>query len=105
MPGSIKDITMNILGNQFLSLPGIISHTALQATHLPTSIRKKTTTAFVFLSYNGVNINAQSKTYSIPFYGIGVQKQIKDHNFGVFWLLPFSTDIRFSRTETSTPVL
>ncbi len=66
--------------------------------------KKKKTTAYIFLSYNGVNINAQSKTYSIPFYGLGVQQQIKDHNFGVFWLLPFSTDKRLSRTETSTPV-
>jgi outer membrane receptor protein involved in Fe transport len=62
--------------------------------------KKKKTTAFVFLSYNGVNINAQSKTYSIPFYGFGVQKQIKDHSIGVFWFLPFSTDVRLSRTET-----
>ena len=66
--------------------------------------KKKKTTAYVFLSYNGVNRNAQSKTYSIPIYGIGVQKQIKDHNLGVFYLLPFSTNIKFSRTETETPV-
>jgi outer membrane receptor protein involved in Fe transport len=65
--------------------------------------KSKKTTAYVFLSYNGVNMNAQSKTYSIPFYGLGVQKQIKDHSIGVFYLLPFSTDIKFSRTETETP--
>jgi len=65
--------------------------------------KKKTATAFVFLSYNGVNINAQSKTYSIPFYGIGLQKQLKDHSFGIFYFLPFSTDVRLSRTETTTP--
>jgi outer membrane receptor protein involved in Fe transport len=65
--------------------------------------KNKKTTVFVFLSYNGVNMNAQSKTYSIPFYGLGVQKQIKDHSIGVFWLLPFSTDIKFSKTETETP--
>jgi hypothetical protein len=65
--------------------------------------KNKKTTAYVFLSYNGVNMNAQSKTYSIPFYGLGVQQQIKDHSFGVFYLLPFSTDIKFSRTETETP--
>jgi outer membrane receptor protein involved in Fe transport len=65
--------------------------------------KNKKTTAFVFLSYNGVNMNAQSKTYSIPFYGIGAQQQIKDHSFGIFFLLPFSKDIKFSRTETETP--
>jgi outer membrane receptor protein involved in Fe transport len=68
-----------------------------------TLAKNKKTTAYVFLSYNGVNMSAQSKTYSIPFYGIGVQQQIKDHSFGVFWLLPFSTDIKLSRTETQTP--
>lgn len=65
--------------------------------------KKKTATAYVFLSYNGVNINAQSKTYSIPFYGLGFQKQLKDHSLGIFYLLPFSGNIKFSRTETSTP--
>lgn len=64
--------------------------------------KKKTITAFVFLSYNGVNINAQSKTYNIPFWGPGVQKQIKDHSIGVVWVLPFSTNVRLSRTETET---
>jgi hypothetical protein len=64
--------------------------------------KKKTITAFVFLSYNGVNMNAQSKTYSIPIYGIGGQKQLKDHSFGIFYLLPFSRKVEFSRTETET---
>jgi len=64
--------------------------------------KKKTITAFAFLSYDGININAQSKTYNIPFWGPGVQKQIKDHNIGVVWVLPLSTDVRLSRTETET---
>jgi hypothetical protein len=64
--------------------------------------KKKTLTAFIFLSYNGVNVNAQSKTYSLPLYGLGAQKQLKDHSFGIFWLLPFSQNVNFSRTETST---
>jgi len=65
--------------------------------------KKKTITVFAFLSYEGVNINAQSKTYSIPFYGPGVQKQIKNHSIGVVWVLPLSTNVRLSRTETGTP--
>jgi outer membrane receptor protein involved in Fe transport len=68
-----------------------------------TLAKNKKTTAYVFMSYNGVNMNAQSKTYSIPFYGIGGQQQIKDHSFGVFWLLPLSNNIKFSKTETNTP--
>lgn len=62
--------------------------------------KKKTATAVMFVNYNGVNINAQSKTYTIPLYGFGLQKQLKDHNFGVFWLLPFSKTRNFQRTET-----
>jgi outer membrane receptor protein involved in Fe transport len=65
--------------------------------------KKKNTTVFVFMSYNGVNINAQSKTYSMPIYGIGASQKVKDHNFGIFWLLPFSKEVKFSRTETETP--
>ena len=64
--------------------------------------KKKTITAFAFLSYDGVKIDAQSKTYNLPFYGPGVQKQIKNHNIGVVWVLPFSTHVRLSRTETET---
>ena len=65
--------------------------------------KKKTTTAFAFLQYNGVNMNAQSKTYSIPFYGFGGQQQVKNHTFGIFWLLPFSTDVKLNKTITETP--
>ncbi|HVN58397.1 MAG TPA: TonB-dependent receptor [Bacteroidales bacterium] len=65
--------------------------------------KSKKTTAFVFLQYNGVNVNAQSKTYSLPFYGIGVQQQLKDHNFGIFWLLPFSGNVNLTKTVTTTP--
>jgi outer membrane receptor protein involved in Fe transport len=64
--------------------------------------KNKKTTAFAFLSYSGVNINAQSKTYSVPFYGPGIQTQIKDHSIGVVWVLPLSTHVRLSRTETET---
>jgi hypothetical protein len=41
-------------------------------------------------------------TYSVPFYGFGGQKQLKNHSFGVFWFLPMSTDVRLNRTETET---
>ena len=64
--------------------------------------KKKKTTVFAFLSYNGVNVNAQSKTYNIPFYGPGVQTQLKNHSIGVVWVLPFSTHVKLTRTETET---
>ena len=65
--------------------------------------KKKNSTVFVFMSYNGVDITAQSKTYNMPIYGIGASQKVKDHNFGIFWLLPFSKTVTFSRTETVTP--
>jgi hypothetical protein len=65
--------------------------------------KAKKTTAFIFFSYNGVVQDAQSKTYSVPFYGLGAQRQMKDHTLGVFWLLPFSKDIKFQKRETDTP--
>jgi len=88
--------TANIPGRDYFSY-SITSYAFAQLD------KKKTATAFVFMSFNGVNVNSQSKTYSIPFYGVGGSKQLKDHTFGVFWLLPFSRNIEFSRTETSTP--
>jgi outer membrane receptor protein involved in Fe transport len=65
--------------------------------------KKKTLTAFAYVSYNGVTMNSQSKTYRLPLYGLGAQKQLKNHNFGLFWLLPFSTDIKLNRVVTETP--
>jgi outer membrane receptor protein involved in Fe transport len=65
--------------------------------------KDKKANAYVFISYNGVNMDAQTKTYSIPFYGFGAQKQMKNHSLGFFYLLPFSKKIDFRRTETRTP--
>jgi len=65
--------------------------------------KKKTTTAYLFFTYNGVDKNAQSNTYSMPFYGFGGQQQVNNYTFGIFWLLPFSTNVKLSRTETETP--
>lgn len=64
--------------------------------------KKKKTTAFLYLAYNGVNINAQSKTYTLPLYGLGGQYQLKNHSIGLFWLLPFSKEIDYQRIETET---
>ncbi|MFO7621060.1 MAG: TonB-dependent receptor [Bacteroidales bacterium] len=65
--------------------------------------KKKKTTLFAYLQYNGVNINAQSKTYTLPLYGFGGQYQLKDHTLGLFWLLPFSKQIDYQKIETETP--
>ena len=68
-------------------------------------LEKLKLTGFFFLNYNGISVNAQSKTYNLPFYGFGAQKEAGDHNFGFFWLLPFSKDIEFSKTITETEFL
>jgi hypothetical protein len=65
--------------------------------------KNKKTNAFAFLSYNGVTMNAQSKTYIFPTYGIAVSQQIKDHSFGVVFLWPFSSTLTYTRIETKTP--
>jgi len=66
--------------------------------------KDKKTTAFLFLSYNGVTMDAQTKTYNMAIYGFGAQKQIKDHSLGFFYLLPFSRKIDYQKSETNTPV-
>jgi len=65
--------------------------------------KKKKITLFAYLQYNGVNINAQSKTYTLPLYGFGGQYQLKDHTLGLFWLLPLSKKIDYQKIETETP--
>lgn len=69
-------------------------------------LEKQKLTGYIFLGYNGININAQSKTYMLPFYGIGLQKELKNHNFGLFWLNPLSTkNETYSKTITETDYL
>ena len=94
---------INEYTGQSATIPGLdyFSYSITSYAFAPLDKQKKTT-AFIFMSYNGVDRNAQSKTYSIPFYGIGAQKQIKDHNIGIFWLLPFSGNIKFQKTITET---
>jgi len=65
--------------------------------------KNKKTTVFAFLNYDGVNVNARSRTYNHPFYGPGFQTQIKNHSLGLVWVLPLSTNVKLNRTETDTP--
>jgi hypothetical protein len=68
-------------------------------------LMKNTLNVFIFLMYNGVNINAQSKSYSTPIYGFGAQKIIKNHTFGFQYILPFAKEIIINKTITETPYL
>ncbi|OFY66225.1 MAG: hypothetical protein A2V64_01890 [Bacteroidetes bacterium RBG_13_43_22] len=75
---------------------------AITSTAFVNLDKKKKTTVFAYLQYNGVNINAQSKTYTLPLYGFGGQWQPKNHSIGLFWLLPFAKEIDYQKTETET---
>ena len=58
---------------------------------------------FAFINYNGLSVNAQSRSTSTPFYGFGGQRTFGSHTIKFFYLLPFSKDITMNRTKTSSP--
>jgi hypothetical protein len=62
--------------------------------------KKAKLTEFFFYNFTGVTINSQSKTYTMPIYGFGAQKELGNHNIGFVYLLPFYKNIEFTRTET-----
>jgi outer membrane receptor protein involved in Fe transport len=95
---------INQYTGQTITIPGLDYFSySITSTAFAMLDKSKKTVAYFYLNYNGVSMNAQSKTYSLLLYGIGGQKQIKDHTFGVFWLLPFSKDITYQKTITRTP--
>jgi hypothetical protein len=75
---------------------------AITSTAFVNLDKKKKTTVFAYLQYDGVNINAQSKTYTLPLYGFGGQWQPKNHTIGLFWLLPFTGELDYQKVETET---
>jgi hypothetical protein len=75
---------------------------AITSTAFVNLDKKKKTTVFAYLQYNGVDINAQSKTYTLPLYGFGGQWQPKNHTIGLFWLLPLSKELDYQKIETMT---
>jgi outer membrane receptor protein involved in Fe transport len=101
--GRIYKGHINEYKGQSLTIPGIDYFSySLTSYAFKQLDKKKTATAYVFISYNGVNRNAQSRTYSMPFYGFGGSKQIKDHTLNVFWFLPFSKNVTLQKTITET---
>jgi outer membrane receptor protein involved in Fe transport len=86
----------------FINARDYFSYSITSYAYAPLSKDKKTN-AFVFLSYNGVSVDAQTKTYNMPFYGFGAQKQIKDHSIGFFYFMPLRTQIDFRKSETEFP--
>lgn len=86
----------------FIPARNYFSYSITSYAYAPLGKDKKTT-LFMFFNYNGVNVDAQSKTFSLPLYGLGGQKQLKDHSFGIFYLLPFSQNVKLNKTVTETP--
>jgi iron complex outermembrane recepter protein len=60
---------------------------------------------FAFVNFNGVNFDAQSKTYHPLIYGVGANLKQKDHTFGIFYLLPFQSELTYTKTITDTDAL
>lgn len=58
---------------------------------------------FAFINYNGPVIAAQTKTYNPMLWGLGFQQNLKNHTWGMFYLLPFSKTIQFTKVITDTP--
>ena len=95
---------INQYTGQTITIPGLDYFSySITSTAFAMLDKSKKTVAYFYMNYNGVSMNAQSKTYRLPLYGIGGQKQIKDHTIGVFWLLPFSKEITYQKTITKTP--
>ncbi len=60
---------------------------------------------FAFINFNGAVRSAQTLTYSPLFYGAGFNQKIKNHTWGIFYLLPLSKSIQFSKVITETPII
>lgn len=67
--------------------------------------KKAKLTSYIFFQYAGVNTDAYSKTYNLPLYGVGAQKQTEHHTFGFVYVQPFAGNVEFSKTITSAPYL
>lgn len=67
--------------------------------------KKSKITSYVFFQYAGVNTNAYSKTYNLPIYGLGLQKQTDHHTFGFVYVQPFAGNVEFSKTITRAPYM
>lgn len=62
--------------------------------------------AYGYITYTNVSIiNAERKSYGAPFYGVNLQKNVKNHSFGISYLMPFLKTVVMGKTITETPAL
>ena len=92
-----------IVDSKLSAIPGRDYSSYSVTSYAFAQMLKKTLTGYLFVSYNGVVTNAQSKTYSTPMYGFGAQKTAGNHTFGFFYFLPFKKEYVYSKTVTETP--
>lgn len=103
--GSIYKGSFNEYKDQLTTIPARDYFSYRITSYAFAPLFKKKVNVFAFVSYNGVRVDAQSKTYSTPFYGFGAQKNGKKHSFGFFYFLPFKSDLNISETVVETPYL
>jgi outer membrane receptor protein involved in Fe transport len=62
--------------------------------------------AYGYITYTNVSIiNAERKSYGAPFYGVNLQKNVKNHSFGISYLMPFLKTVVMGKTITETSAL
>ncbi|MBN1950532.1 MAG: TonB-dependent receptor [Bacteroidales bacterium] len=66
---------------------------------------KEKINVFAFMNYGGVNHSAQTLSYNPLIYGFGLQQNIKNHSWGIIYILPFSSKVTINKTITETPVI
>ncbi len=103
--GSIYKSHFNAFGNDSLRIEAQDNFSYRLTSYVYAPLFKEKMHAFAFVSYNGKTKSAQTYTYNPLFYGLGGQHTIKNHTWGIFYLLPFSKQIRFQKTITETPTI
>jgi hypothetical protein len=96
---------INEYKNKLTSIPArnysAYSFTNTEFVTLPFKIN-----AYAYITYTNVyTISAERKSYGAPFYGINLQKNVKNHSFGVSSLMPFLKSVIMGKTITQTPLL
>lgn len=101
--GSIYRGHFNAFSDSLSDIPAGNYYSFRLTSYVYAPLFKEKFHAFAFFNYNGINHSAQTTTYSPVIYGLGMQQHIKDHTWGIFYLLPFSKTIQFSKVITETP--
>ncbi|HYW96818.1 MAG TPA: outer membrane beta-barrel family protein, partial [Bacteroidales bacterium] len=103
--GSIYRGHFNAYSDSLTVIPSRDYYSFRLNSYVVKSLFKEKLNVFAFINYNGAVRSAQTITYSPLFYGVGLNQKIKNHSWGIFYLLPFSKTIQFSKVITETPII